>query len=82
MKLLVINKVTRNIIRGQYKKAHSLEPIEIAPNNYILNYDAMIEVQAIKNPHVAFMTENWFIPNDGSDNDLLYEEFLNAQQKL
>jgi len=78
MKLLVLDTPTRNLIRGEYKKGHSLEPVEIAKGKYILNYDAMIEVQAIKNPHVAFMTENWFIVGDGSSNDLLYQEYLEA----
>lgn len=76
MKLLVLNKVERNIVRGQYKKGYILEPIEIALNIYILNYDRMVDIKVINNP-VFF--NKWFIIGDGSAYDILYQEFLNNQ---
>jgi hypothetical protein len=64
------------MIRGEYKKYYVLEPIKIATGKYILNYDAMIPVQAIRNPHVEFIGEDWFIKGDGSPNDLIYQQYL------
>lgn len=80
MILLVINKLTRNLIRGEYKKGHSLEPVEIALDKYILNYDAMILVEAIKNPRIEFISNNdTFVIGDGSALDIVYQDYLSAQ---
>ena len=80
MKLLVINSLTRNLIRGGYKKGHSLEPLKIADDLYILNYEAMILVEEIKNPKITFVENNdTFTIGDGSAYDLIYQEYLSNQ---
>ena len=45
MELIVLNKTERDLVSGEYKKGHIIEPIEVDVDTFILNKHA---IQVIK----------------------------------
>lgn len=76
MELIVLNKTERDLVRGEYKKGHIIEPIEVDADTYVLNKDAMQVIKPIlkkaKYNPIVNSTKS-FVVGDKSAEDVKYK---------
>lgn len=76
MELIVLNKTERDLARGEYKKGHIIEPVEIDTGTFILNKDAMEAIKPIlkKAKYSSIVNSSKsFVVGDNSAEDVKYK---------
>lgn len=74
MKLVVLNKVESDKIKGIYKKNHLCEPLIIGDDKYVINSD-MFDLKEIKGK-IRINKSRFFTIGSKTPSDLVYRKYL------
>lgn len=75
MELIILTQQEADDNTGEYKPNHKVIPLKIADDTFILNRD-LSEAKGLESYREAILTQPYFTIGDGSETDLIYQQYL------
>lgn len=77
--LIILTQAESEANNGEYKPGYFVKPLKIADDFYILNRN-LSEVPELVDYKDAILSQPFFVRGDGSEKDLIYQEYLTRTQ--
>lgn len=75
MELIILTQQEADDNTGEYMPHHEIRPIKIAEGVFILNRN-LSEAKGLEEYRDAILNQPYFTVGDGSETDLIYQQYL------